>query len=328
MSLKHIYVTGGAGYVGAKLVPRLLSKGYRVSVLDLMIYGDNLLPIHPNLKVIRGDIRDKNVLSESIAGADCIIHLACISNDPSFELNPSLGKSINMDSFEPLVQICIAAGLKRFIYASSSSVYGVKDSLNVTEEMSLEPLTDYSVFKANCEEILLKYSSSHFSTVSVRPATVCGVSTRQRLDVVVNILTNLAYHKGEITVFGGDQLRPNLHIDDMVEAYVKIIEAPSSIVNGQVFNVGFENTSVLDLARKVRGIVNSSVKILRQPSSDNRSYHISSKKIEQSLDFKMKKSIEDAILDLKSAFDKKVFDRPLENEYYFNIKRMKSYRLE
>ena len=328
MAVKHIYVTGGAGYVGAKLVPKLLSAGYRVSVLDLMIYGEAVLLRHPNLKIIRGDIRDKDILMRSIVGVDCIIHLACISNDPSFELNPSLGKSINMDSFEPLVQICAAADVKRFIYASSSSVYGVKDTPNVTEEMSLEPLTDYSVYKANCEEILLRYSSSLFDTVSVRPATVCGVSTRQRLDVVVNILTNLAYHKGEITVFGGDQLRPNLHIDDMVEAYLKIIEAPSDNINGQVFNVGCENTSVFNLAKKVKKIIDPDVQILTQPSSDNRSYHISCKKIEEILGFKTKKTIEDAIFDLKNAFEQKVFHRPLDNEYYFNIKRMKSYKLE
>lgn len=328
MALKHIYVTGGAGYVGAKLVPRLLLEGYRVSVLDLMIYGENVLPSHPNLRIIRGDIRDKGILSETLNGADCIIHLACISNDPSFELNPSLGKSINMDSFEPLVKISVASGLKRFIYASSSSVYGVKDNLNVTEEISLEPLTDYSVFKANCEEILLKYSSSVFDTVSVRPATVCGVSKRQRLDVVVNILTNLAYNKGQITVFGGDQLRPNLHIDDMVESYLQIIKAPSDTVNGHVFNVGFENTSVLNLAEKVKSIVDPKVQILTQTSSDSRSYHISCKKIEQVLGFKPKKSIDDAIRDLKNAFDQKIFYQPLDNEYYFNIKRMKSYKLE
>ena len=328
MAVKHIYVTGGAGYVGAKLVPRLLLEGYSVSVLDLMIYGETVLPLHPKLTIIRGDIRDKDILMRSIVGVDCMIHLACISNDPSFELNPRLGKSINMDSFEPLVRICAASDVKRFIYASSSSVYGVKDTPNVTEEMSLEPLTDYSIFKANCEEILLKYSSSLFDTVTVRPATVCGVSKRQRLDVVVNILTNLAYHKGEITVFGGGQLRPNLHIDDMVDAYLKIIEAPSDIVNGQVFNVGYENTSVLNLAKKVKRIVDPAVKILSQPSADNRSYHISCKKIEKILGFKTKKTIEDAILDLKNAFDKKFFYRPLDNEYYFNIKRMKSYKLE
>ena len=222
--MKNIFITGGAGYVGSILVPHLLSKGYRITVLDLMIYGETL-PQHSNLNLIKGDIRDQNLLKKIIKNIDVVIHLACISNDPSFELNPKLGKDINLNSFAPLVEISKKNNVRKFIYASSSSVYGVKDEKNVHEEMSLEPLTDYSRFKADCEKILFKYKSDNFITIVLRPATVCGFSPRQRLDLVVNILTSLAFHKREITVLGGGQLRPNIHIQDMVRAYEILIEA-------------------------------------------------------------------------------------------------------
>ena len=247
--MKRIFVTGGAGYVGAVVVPLLLGKGYEVSVFDLMIYGEDVLEEHPNLTKIKGDIRDKEALKENIRGHDAVIHLACISNDPSFELNPELGKSINLDAFRPLVELSKESGVKRFIYASSSSVYGVKAEKDVHEDMLLEPLTDYSKFKAECEKILLEYQDLNFTTVTIRPATVCGYSPRQRLDVVVNILTNLAFHRREITVFGGNQLRPNIHIKDMADAYLLLLRAPKESIQGKVFNAGYENQTVLELAK-------------------------------------------------------------------------------
>ena len=213
--MKKIFITGGAGYVGSSLVPKLLDLGFEVTILDLMIYGEDVLTNHERLTKIKGDIRDKSLLEKIIPGHDILIHLACISNDPSFELNPSLGKSINLDAFEPMVKISRQNNVNRFIYASSSSVYGIKKEKNVTEDMILEPLTDYSKFKGDCEKILNSYKSDDFITTTIRPSTVCGYAKRQRLDLVVNILTNHAFHNREIKVFGGDQLRPNLHIDDI-----------------------------------------------------------------------------------------------------------------
>jgi len=325
--MKKIFITGGAGYVGAVLVPHLLSKDYSVTVLDLMIYGEDVLPIHPNLNVVKGDIRDQALLQKLLPSHDAVIHLACISNDPSFELNSDLGKSINLDAFRPLVEISKSCSVKRFIYASSSSVYGIKDEPNVHEEMVLEPLTDYSQFKADCEKILAEYQSDDFTTVTIRPATVCGYSPRQRLDVVVNILTNLAYHKREISVFGGDQLRPNIHIADMVEAYMVLLNADKEKIAGKIFNAGYENQTVSKIAETVKKVVGDDVKLVTTPSDDNRSYHISSQKIKDEIGFETTHTIQDAVQDLCAAFEKGLLPNSLDNEMYFNIKRMQNLEL-
>ncbi len=321
--MKNIFITGGAGYVGSVLTPYLLSKNYNVTVFDLFIYGETLKQ-HNNLKIIKGDMRDNVLLKKSLEGQDQVIHLACISNDPSFELNPKLGKEINLDSFEPLVANSKNAGVKRFVYASSSSVYGIKEEKNVSEDMSLEPLTDYSKFKAKCEKILFKYKSDDFIASVIRPATVCGYSPRQRLDLVVNILSNLAYHKREISVFGGDQLRPNIHIKDMVRAYELFIEIDAEKINGKIFNVGFENKTVNELASSVKSVIGNDVIIKHVPTDDNRSYHVSSKKIWNELGFKANYNIEDAVKDLKNAFEKKILNNCLDDINYFNIKKMQN----
>ena len=328
MKNKSIFITGGAGYVGSVLVPKLLAVGHRVTVLDLMIYGEDTLEDHPNLTKQKGDIRNIDLLKKMIPGHDSVIHLACISNDPSFELNPALGKSINLDAFSPLVEISKDAFVKRFIYASSSSVYGIKEEKDVHEEMTLEPLTDYSKFKAECETILSNFHDDDFITVTLRPATVCGYSPRQRLDVVVNILTNLAYHKGEISVFGGSQLRPNIHIEDMAEAYMVILDAPDEKVSKKVFNVGCENHSVLELAKTVQEVVSGNVKLVVSPTDDLRSYHVSSEKILKELGFATRHSIKQASIGLVQAFEKGLLPNSLEDERYFNIKRMQSIHLE
>tara|TARA_E500000178_G_C17031865_1_gene761027 strand:+ start:2550 stop:3530 length:981 start_codon:yes stop_codon:yes gene_type:complete len=326
--MKKIFITGGAGYVGSILTPYLLQKGYCVTVLDLMIYGEEVLQKHKNLEIISGDIRDTHLLEEKIPGHDVLIHLACISNDPSFELNPKLGKSINLDAFEPLVKISKKSSVSRLIYASSSSVYGIKKEQNVNESMSLEPLTDYSKFKADCEKILFKYQSFDFTPVVIRPATVCGYAPRQRLDVVVNILTNLAFHKKEISVFGGNQLRPNIHIFDMARAYEYLIKAKKEKISGEIFNAGYENQSVNYLASQVKKVIGDDVKIKYLESDDNRSYHISSLKIKKTLGFETKKTIEDAIRDLKDAFLSKKLKDTLTDEKYFNIKKMNNLNLK
>lgn len=327
MTTRRILITGGAGYVGAMLVPRLLELGHSITVLDLMLYGDDVIDAHDRLTMIKGDLRDRELLARSLVGHDTVIHLACISNDPSFELDPTLGKSINLDAFRPLVETSRDAGVRRFIYASSSSVYGVKDEPNVTEDMPLEPLTDYSKFKAECEQILSEYQSPTFTTVTIRPATVCGYSRRQRLDVVVNILSNLAYHTRKISIFGGSQLRPNIHIADMVEAYVALLDAPNDVIAGQVFNAGYENQSVEELAVLVREVMGDDVQLVQTPTDDNRSYHISSARIRDVLGFVPKHSIRDAVVDMKSAFDAGLLPDSLTDERYFNIRRMQSAKL-
>ena len=323
----NIFITGGAGYVGSKLVPKLLNLGNKVTVFDLMIYGDDVLENHKNLIKIKGDIRDTKLLEKILPNHDVVIHLACISNDPSYELNPTLGKSINFEAFEPLVKISRKKNVNRFIYASSSSVYGIKKEKDVTEDMSLEPLTDYSKFKGECEKILNLYKSDDFITTTIRPSTVCGYAKRQRLDLVVNILTNHAFHKRNITVFGGNQLRPNIHIDDMVNSYISVLEADPKKINGEIFNVGYKNQSVNELAEDVKKVIGNDVKIFNSKSDDNRSYHVSSKKISEILNFKTKFTVRDAVSDLQDAFKNKLLTNTFNNENYFNIKRMQSINL-
>lgn len=325
--IQSIFITGGAGYVGSVLTPYLLNLGFNVSVLDLFIYGNTIFP-HPNLTLIKGDIRDKKLLEKKLKNIDTIIHLACISNDPSFELNPNLGKSINLDAFPELVSVAKFCKVKNFIYASSSSVYGIKSEKNVNEEMSLEPLTDYSKFKAECELILNKEKNNNFNVVTLRPATVCGFSPRQRLDVIVNILTNLAYFKKEISVYGGSQLRPNIHIIDMVRSYSHLLNTDLSKVNGEIFNVGFENVSVENLANMVKDELGDNIIIKKTPTNDNRSYHISSEKIKKQLNFQTIFSIRQAIKDLKVAFQNKILTNTFDDSKYFNIKVMNEINLK
>jgi nucleoside-diphosphate-sugar epimerase len=329
-SLKKVFVTGGAGYVGAVLVPALLEQGYQVKVLDLYLYGDVLAPVanNPNLEQIKGDIRDRKLLERVIPGCDAVIHLACISNDPSFELDAGLGKSINYDAFLDLVAVSKDAGVKRFIYASSSSVYGVKKEDNVTEELALEPLTDYSKYKALCEDVLLKEQAPGFTCVVLRPATVCGYSPRLRLDLTVNILTNYAVNSGRITVFGGAQQRPNIHIDDMVAAYLRLLDVEDAKISGRIFNAGYENHTVRQIAEMVRSVVGTSTEIVTTPSDDNRSYRISSEKIRRELGFVPTHTIEDAARGLLNGFKAGKIPDPMTDIRYYNIKTMQAVHLK
>jgi nucleoside-diphosphate-sugar epimerase len=325
--LKQVLVTGGAGYVGAVLVPKLLAKGYRVKVIDLYLYGEGVLKSvrgHPNLTEVKGDIRDKDLLAKEFPGTDAVIHLACISNDPSYELDPELGKSINYDAFIPLVNISKKSGVKRFIYASSSSVYGIKDDAEVTESLCLEPLTDYSKYKAECERVLLDASDGAFVITIIRPSTVCGYSPRMRLDLTVNILTNHALNKGQITVFGGDQKRPNIHIDDMTDLYLFLLEQAPEKIDKQIFNAGYQNYKVIEIADIVARTLGGDINIKVTPTNDHRSYHVSSKKILQTLGFEAKRTVEEAVLDIKKAFDAGKLPNPFEDIRYYNIKTMQA----
>lgn len=326
--MKNVLITGGAGYVGHVLTPRLLSRGHKVTVYDTLYFGCRL-PNDPNLTVIQGDVRDTAKLAKTFEGQDTVLHLACISNDASFELDENLSKTINFDCFEPMVVAAKKAGVKRFVYASSSSVYGVSDSPDVTEDHPLVPLTLYNKFKGLCEPLLWKHKADNFTCVTIRPATVCGYSPRTRLDLSVNILTNHAINKGTITVFGGSQMRPNLHVEDMVDAYEVMLDAPHEKIQGEVFNIGYENHSIADIALMVKRVVEEEmpdlgeIKIETTPSNDNRSYHVNSDKVHRVLGFKPKRTIEDAVRDLTFAFRNHLLPNSFTDDWYYNVRTMK-----
>lgn len=329
MSEQHtVLVTGGAGYVGSVLVPKLLAEGHKVRVIDTYWFGDYVLSSvkgHPNLTEIKADLRDRHALNYALTGCTAVIHLACISNDPSFEMDPGLGKSINYDAFLPLVQIAKQQGVHRFIYASSSSVYGIKDEENVTEELPLEPLTDYSKYKAMCEDVLLNERAPGFAALVLRPATVCGYSPRLRLDLSVNILTNLAFHKREITVFGGEQRRPNLHIQDMTDLYVQSLKWPAEKIDGKIYNAGWQNLKIREIAELAQREVGDDVKIVTTPTNDLRSYHVSSEKIKRELGWEPRNTVTDAIRELVTAFKAGKVPNSLTEPSYFNIKTMNAH---
>ena len=326
MDNKKILVTGGAGYVGCILVPKLLDKNYDVIVVDSMLYGDDGLDSvknHNNLKIINGDIRDKNLINTVTKKSDAVIHLASISNDPSFDLNPVLGRQTNYDAVKNLVNLSKKNKVKRFIYASTGAVYGVKKEPEVTEDLPLNPLTDYAKYKALGEKILLDEVNDDFNGTVIRSSTVCGYSPRQRLDLVVNVLTAHAVNNRVITVFGGEQKRPNIHIDDSTNCYIKLIEEESDKINGEIFNIGTENYKVMNLAKMIKNIIGEDVEIKRKDVIDQRSYRLSSEKIKKAIGFINKKTVEDAVEDLNNAFKNGLIPNWRDINYY-NVKKIKS----
>ena len=330
-AFNHVLITGGAGYVGSLLAPQLLARGYKVTVFDIMYYGDDFLPKdNPNLRIVKGDIRDTAALKGALDGVDAVISLACISNDASFELDENLSTSVNLDAFEPMVMAAKEAGVKRFIFASSSSVYGVSDSPDVTEDHPLVPLTLYNKYKGMCEPLLFKHQSDDFVCVTICPATLCGYAPRQRLDVSVNILTNHAVTNGKITVFGGSQMRPNLHVQDMCDCYEMLLDLPDDKIAGETFNVAFQNMSIMQLAEIVKKVVQEEfpekgdIDIVTTPTDDIRSYHVNSDKITRMLGFSPKYNIEDAVRGLCRAFRNGDLPNSMDDDKYFNVRRMKA----
>lgn len=304
-----LFVTGGCGYKGHVLIPKLLARGYEVVALDTMWFGNFLQP-HPKLKVIQGDVR--NIDSINLDGFDGIIHLSSIANDPCGDLDPKLTWEVSALATMQLADKARRKGVKRFIYASSGSVYGIKDELQVTEDLELKPISEYNKTKMVSERALLSYSDD-MSVQIVRPATVCGYSPRMRLDVSVNMLAMQALSRGRITVFGGAQTRPNIHIDDITDVYLHLIDHPE--VTG-IYNAGFENISILDIAKIVTKHV--PVEIVVTESNDPRSYRVNSDKL-LATGFKPKKGVEDAVLEIITKY--RAGDLKDEDRFY-NLKWM------
>lgn len=328
--MKKLVVFGGGGYCGSVVVPQLVNEGWDVTVFDTFWYGTDHLPKSPQLRLVQGDVRDAAKVAEALAGQQYVLHLSCISNDASFELDEKLSTSVNLDSFEPLVIAAKKAGVKRFVFASSSSVYGVSDKPDVTEDHPLVPLTLYNKYKGMCEPLLLKHTDKDFVGVIFRPATVCGYAPRQRLDLSVNILTNHAVNKGKITVFGGDQLRPNLHVQDYTDLCKLLLTAPDEKIANQIFNCGFQNMSIMDIAKTVKKVVEElfpekgEIPIVVTSSDDPRSYHINSGKIKRVLGFEPKHSIEEAVRGLCKAFREGKLPNSFDDNKYFNVRTMKA----
>jgi len=304
-----VLVTGACGYKGSVLVPKLLTLGHEVVAFDIMWFGNSLAP-HPRLTVIRGDVRD--VDSIPLEGVSAIIHLSSVANDPCSELDPALTWEITCLATMQLADKAARVGIPHFIYASSGSVYGLKTEPQVTEDLELVPLSEYNKTKMVGERVLLSYSS-RMAVQIVRPATVCGLSPRMRLDVTVNMLTMQAFAKGEITVLGGDQTRPNIHIDDITDLYLFLLERPH--ITG-VFNAGFENLSIIEIANQIAEV--SGAKIVVKPSNDPRSYRVSSDKILEA-GFRPKKSVKTAIDDIGASFKAGTLK---DEDRFYNLKWM------
>jgi len=310
-----ILVTGGCGYKGHVLIPKLLARDYEVIAFDLQWFGNFLAP-HKNLSVVKGDVREIDTIP--LDGIDCIIHLSSIANDPCADLDPQLTWEVSALATMQLADKAKRMGIRRFIYASSGSVYGVKEELQVTEELELKPISEYNKTKMVGERVLLSYQDDMVVQI-VRPATVCGYSSRMRLDVAVNLLTMQALSKGKITVFGGNQVRPNIHIDDITDLYLHLIDHPEST---GIFNAGFENISIMDIAKLVTQHV--PVEVTVTPSNDPRSYRINSDKL-LATGFRPKKTVDDAI---REIIEKYRSGELKDEDRFYNLRWMEQTVLE
>lgn len=289
----RILVTGGCGYKGHILVPKLLARGHDVEVIDIMWFGCFLEP-HPNLTVTEGTMLEPDAID--MGGIDVVIHLSSIANDPCGDLNPALTWETSALATMQLADKAARAGVKQFQYASSGSVYGIKEEEQVTEDLQLKPISEYNKTKMVSERVLMSYMDD-MKVQIIRPATVCGLSPRMRLDVSVNLLTMAALTKGEITVFGGQQTRPNVHIDDITDVYLHFLDNPDFT---GIFNVGFENISILDIANMVVEFVPAKITVTE--SNDPRSYRVNSDKL-LATGFKPNKTVKDAISEIVEAYN-------------------------
>jgi nucleoside-diphosphate-sugar epimerase len=316
--MKNIVVTGGGGYIGTNLVNNLLNNGYKIKVIDTFWFG-NYFKKNKNLKIIKKDIRKVN--EQDVGKTDCIIHLASIANDPAADLDASLTWDINVIGTYKLINLAIKKSVKKFIFASSGSVYGIKKEKKVTEDLSLEPLSEYNKSKMIAERILLSYKKNIDLTI-LRPATVCGYSPSMRLDVSVNALTFSALKNNKINVFGGKQIRPNLNMKDMVNAYLFFLKKKykkNKKVENIIFNVGFENLSIINIAKKIKKIIKTNCKISIKKTNDPRSYRQNSEKLIKD-GYKKKYNIEDAVIEIKNKFLKsKIFN----NSQFYRINTLK-----
>jgi len=318
---KKVLLIGGAGYVGSELTKLLISNNFHVTIYDLFLFSPiKEYTASDALTLIKADIRNTDYLIQVSENHDYIIYLACISNDPSFDLNPMLGKSINYIAFKNYLELFNFKNCKRFIFASSSSVYGVSNLAHVNEKAPLNPLTDYSYFKLECEKLIQHYIPDTTIWTIIRPATVCGLSQRLRLDVVVNILTHFAVKKEQIKVFGGDQKRPNIHIKDMTQVYLHLLKSEAFQVNKKIFNVGCENLTVSSIAQKVAQECKTK-KIETVPTDDNRSYHICSKSFTDDTGFTYQYTTSDAIKELRVFLNNSNKDF-FKDTSYFNVQHL------
>ncbi len=333
MKLKRILVTGGFGYVGSRLTPHLLGLGHQVRVLDLMLYtgaGLSALERHPSFPswkgrfdFIQGDIRNPAEVERAVSGMDAVIHLAAISNDPTGEIDDTLTRQVNFDAVSLLLALARTGGVQRFINASSSSVFGIKEVPEVTEALEPEPLTAYSRYKMLAEWLVVSAAASDFCAVNIRPATICGFSPRQRFDLTVNKLTADAVRKRVITVHGGEQRRPNVGMNDMINLYGKLLEFEPPLINGRTFNFGFENHKVIEIARIVQSeLADLNVEIKVTDTLDKRDYHISSKKLLGALAYQPVSSIRQEVAELRATLASGAFP-DIDAAEHYNMKFMK-----